>query len=64
MADRCMERRVRARRRGVYPPLPPRVSAEARDMVRRLLAVDPAQRMTWDEVDRHPWVVSGEALKI
>lgn len=28
-------------------------------MVRRLLTVDPAQRMAWDELNRHPWVVAG-----
>lgn len=25
-------------------------------MVRRLLTVDPAQRMGWDELNAHPWV--------
>ncbi|KAI8475532.1 MAG: hypothetical protein J3K34DRAFT_517347 [Monoraphidium minutum] len=44
---------------GAYPPLPPRVGPAARDMVRRLLTVDPAQRMAWDELNRHPWVAEG-----
>ena len=25
-------------------------------MVRRLLTVDPAQRMGWEELNAHPWV--------
>jgi serine/threonine protein kinase len=47
--------------RGAYPSLPAHVSPDARSMVRRLLAVDPAQRMTWDELNRHPWVLAGPA---
>ena len=40
----------------------PRVGPEARDMVRRLLTVDPAQRMTWQELNRHPWVAAGAGV--
>ncbi|KAF6252274.1 AMP-activated protein kinase [Scenedesmus sp. NREL 46B-D3] len=36
----------RSIRRGAYPPLPKSISADARDLVKRLLTVDPAARIT------------------
>jgi serine/threonine protein kinase len=36
------------------------VSPEARDLVRRLLVVDPAQRLTAEEICNHPWMRLGE----
>ena len=53
--------RCRMARRGAYPPLPPRVSPAARDLVRRLLTVDPAQRMTWEELNVQPWAAEAPA---
>ena len=38
-------------------PRPPRVSAEAKDLIRRLLARDPAARLPLDSVLRHPWIL-------
>lgn len=32
------------------------ISAEARDLVMRLLELDPERRMTVDEALRHPWI--------
>eukprot|EP00775_Hariotina_reticulata_P013321 gene13321-13450_t len=48
----------RSIQRGVYEPLPPSLSPEVHDLVRRLLTVDPAARITWEELGRHPWVSS------
>ena len=48
-----------ATNRGTYAPLPPRVSAAARDLVKRLLVVDPLRRIQWAELNRHPWVTDG-----
>lgn len=44
--------------RGTYVPLPPHVSPEAKDLVKRLLTVDPVQRITMPDILRHPWVNS------
>eukprot|EP00882_Tetradesmus_deserticola_P026576 GHRQ01029331.1.p1 GENE.GHRQ01029331.1~~GHRQ01029331.1.p1 ORF type:complete len:287 (+),score=42.97 GHRQ01029331.1:726-1586(+) len=52
----------RSIRRGAYAPLPKTISADARDLVKRLLAVDPAARITWDQLSRHPWL-SGQAAQ-
>ena len=38
-------------------PRPPRVSAEAKDLIRRLLARDPSARLPLDSVLRHPWIL-------
>jgi serine/threonine protein kinase len=46
----------RSIRRGAYAPLPKTISADARDLVKRLLTVDPAARITWDQLSRHPWL--------
>lgn len=35
----------------------PRVSAEAKDLIRRLLARDPAARLPLESVLRHPWIL-------
>lgn len=42
--------------RGVYPALPAHISAEGKDLVKRLLTTDPALRITWTELNRHPWL--------
>ena len=38
-------------------PSEPEISEEARDLLRRLLAKDPAQRIELSTVAEHPWVV-------
>ncbi|KAI9451119.1 kinase-like protein [Lactarius psammicola] len=37
--------------------IPPKVSAEARDLIASLLQYDPEKRLALSEVRRHPWVV-------
>jgi len=37
--------------------IPPKVSAEARDLIVNLLKYDPANRMPLSDVRRHPWIV-------
>ncbi|KAF4435843.1 aur protein kinase [Fusarium austroafricanum] len=37
--------------------VPPFVSAEATDLIKKLLVVDPQKRLPLDEVLRHPWIV-------
>ena len=37
--------------------IPGFVSAEARDLIKRLLVLDPEKRIPLDEVERHPWIV-------
>lgn len=45
----------------MYEPLPATLSPEVRDLVRRMLAVEPAQRITMDELLRHPWMARAAA---
>ncbi|KAF8065890.1 OSK3 [Scenedesmus sp. PABB004] len=51
----------RAISRSAFDPLPAGVSADARDLVRRLLTVDPGARIGWAELNRHPWLAGGAA---
>ncbi|KAJ9620561.1 spindle assembly checkpoint kinase [Taxawa tesnikishii (nom. ined.)] len=37
--------------------IPPFVSAEARDLIKKLLVLDPEKRIPLDEVQQHPWIV-------
>ncbi|KAI8968159.1 kinase-like domain-containing protein [Mycotypha africana] len=37
--------------------IPDYVSSEARDLIRRILVVNPAQRLTMQQVQEHPWFV-------
>ncbi|KAK8211534.1 spindle assembly checkpoint kinase [Zalaria obscura] len=37
--------------------IPPFVSAEARDLIKRLLVLDPEKRIPLDEVQQHPWII-------
>ncbi|ERF69302.1 hypothetical protein EPUS_04007 [Endocarpon pusillum Z07020] len=37
--------------------VPSFVSAEAKDLIQRLLVLDPEKRIPLDEVQRHPWIV-------
>ncbi|KAK5277903.1 spindle assembly checkpoint kinase, partial [Cryomyces antarcticus] len=33
------------------------VSSEARDLIKRLLVLDPEQRIPLEEVQQHPWII-------
>ncbi|KAI9671128.1 MAG: spindle assembly checkpoint kinase [Alyxoria varia] len=37
--------------------IPPFVSAEARDLIKRLLVLDPEKRIVLEDVLRHPWII-------
>ncbi|KAI9675379.1 MAG: spindle assembly checkpoint kinase [Caeruleum heppii] len=37
--------------------VPPFVSVEARDLIKRLLVLDPEKRLPLEEVQHHPWIV-------
>ncbi|USW54424.1 Putative serine/threonine-protein kinase, active [Septoria linicola] len=37
--------------------VPPFVSAEAKDLIKRLLVLDPDKRISLEEVEQHPWIL-------
>ncbi|GAB7351159.1 hypothetical protein MBLNU459_g1611t1 [Dothideomycetes sp. NU459] len=37
--------------------IPPFVSSEARDLIKRLLVLDPEKRIPLHEVEQHPWII-------
>ncbi|GKZ28078.1 spindle assembly checkpoint kinase [Aspergillus brasiliensis] len=37
--------------------VPSFVSPEARDLIKRLLVLDPEKRISLDEIQRHPWIL-------
>ncbi|KAK6440860.1 spindle assembly checkpoint kinase, partial [Oleoguttula sp. CCFEE 5521] len=37
--------------------IPTNLSAEARDLIKRLLVLDPDKRLALEEVERHPWIL-------
>ena len=39
----------------VFPPHPP-ISEEARDLIQKLLVVDPEERLSSEQILRHPWL--------
>jgi aurora kinase len=43
--------------------VPPFVSVEAKDLIKRLLVLDPAKRIQLEEVLKHPWIVKHCATK-
>nr|BCL66134.1 AMP-activated protein kinase [Volvox africanus] len=51
----------KAIQRGNFDPLPAHISSECKDLVRRMLVVDPQARITMDEILRHPWVTKAVA---
>ncbi|EFJ44410.1 hypothetical protein VOLCADRAFT_82801 [Volvox carteri f. nagariensis] len=51
----------KAIQRGSFDPLPMYISSECKDLVRRMLLVDPQARITMDEILRHPWVAKAMA---
>ena len=42
------------------PSRPPRVSAEAKDLIRRLLAREPGKRLPLEKVLCHPWILDND----
>lgn len=50
----------KAIQKGTYEALPGHISADCRDLVRRLLIVSPEQRATMDQILEHPWCRSSE----
>ncbi|KAF7720839.1 hypothetical protein EC973_005982 [Apophysomyces ossiformis] len=44
-------------KRGKYHRLPEHLPSTAKDLIRRMLTVDPSQRITMKEVLSHPWLV-------
>lgn len=40
---------------GKYPALPESLSADARDLLHRILVVDPEDRITIEEISSHAW---------
>ncbi len=42
--------------RGAYEPLPAFISTEAKDLVKKLLAIDPERRINMWDLLKHPWV--------
>ncbi|KXZ57079.1 AMPKR1 protein [Gonium pectorale] len=49
----------KAIQKGTYDPLPPFISDECKDLVRRMLTVDPSSRIDMEDILRHPWVAQG-----
>lgn len=47
-------------RKGKYSE-PAHLGQDARDMIRRLLTLDPQERMTMDGLLQHPWITAGTA---
>ena len=39
----------------VFPPQP-KISEEARDLIQKLLVVDPEERLSSEQILRHPWL--------
>ncbi|EME79422.1 uncharacterized protein MYCFIDRAFT_156715 [Pseudocercospora fijiensis CIRAD86] len=37
--------------------IPPFVSAEARDLIKKLLVLDPEKRLCLEDVEQHPWII-------
>ena len=37
--------------------IPPNLSPEARDLIKRLLVLDPEKRISLEEVETHPWII-------
>ena len=37
--------------------IPPNLSAEARDLIKRLLVLDPERRISLEDVETHPWII-------
>ena len=48
---------VNIQRDHVFPPvLFDQISEEARDLIKRLLVVEPEQRLSSEQILRHPWL--------
>ncbi|KAI8073185.1 kinase-like domain-containing protein [Gongronella butleri] len=56
--DENMPRLLEKIKLGRYRPLPSGISNEAKDLVRKMLVVDPARRIKLIDILRHPWLSS------
>ncbi|ORX55822.1 Pkinase-domain-containing protein [Hesseltinella vesiculosa] len=56
--DESMPRLLEKIKLGRYRPIPSSVSAEAKDLVRKMLVVDPSKRIKMNQLLCHPWLSS------
>lgn len=43
---------------------PDHVSLEAQDLISQILVLDPSQRLSLEEISKHPWIVNNACLHI
>ncbi|KAI7892847.1 kinase-like domain-containing protein [Mucor mucedo] len=60
--DEHMGRLLAKIKTGRYRPLPDYLSPDARDLIKRMLVVDPLKRMTMAEILQHPWLTNKSFL--
>ncbi|KAI8075467.1 kinase-like domain-containing protein [Gilbertella persicaria] len=60
--DEHMGRLLAKIKTGRYRSLPDYLSADARDLIKRMLVVDPTKRMTMAEILDHPWLTNKSFL--
>ncbi|KAI8354028.1 kinase-like domain-containing protein [Blakeslea trispora] len=60
--DEHMPRLLSKIKTGRYRSLPDYLSADARDLIKRMLVVDPTKRMTMAEILQHPWLTNKSFL--
>ncbi|KAI9269640.1 kinase-like domain-containing protein [Helicostylum pulchrum] len=60
--DEHMGRLLAKIKTGRYRTLPDYLSTDARDLIKRMLVVDPAKRMTMAEILNHPWLTNKSFL--
>ncbi|OBZ91351.1 putative serine/threonine-protein kinase HSL1 [Choanephora cucurbitarum] len=60
--DEHMPRLLSKIKTGRYRSLPDYLSADARDLIKRMLVVDPVKRMTMAEILQHPWLTNKSFL--
>ncbi|KAF1803553.1 kinase-like domain-containing protein [Mucor lusitanicus] len=60
--DEHMGRLLAKIKTGRYRTLPDYLSSDARDLIKRMLVVDPAKRMTMAEILNHPWLTNKSFL--
>ncbi|KAI8647470.1 kinase-like domain-containing protein [Parasitella parasitica] len=60
--DEHMGRLLAKIKTGKYRTLPEYLSSDAKDLIKRMLVVDPAKRMTMAEILNHPWLTNKSFL--
>ncbi|KAG0172312.1 hypothetical protein DFQ30_010724 [Apophysomyces sp. BC1015] len=60
--DESMSRLLQKIKSGRFRALPNWLSCEAKDLIRRMLSVDPAKRITVDAILVHPWLTNRSFL--